>query len=104
MDLENFRIKLRSYRKEDIIITDHAEVRAILREIDLEEIRNNIINPDKLVYVEEQKADKLNEEKYGCYFAYSEKYCHKYVLVINRKVIIVTIIIINRDWQKAIKK
>jgi len=61
MNVEELKEKLRGYKKQDIIITDHTEVRAILREIDLEEVKNNIINPKKLVYIEEQKADKLNE-------------------------------------------
>ena len=46
---------------------------------------------------------KDNERKFECYFAYSKNYCHKYILVINGKIIIVTIIDINRDWQKMIK-
>ena len=47
---------------------------------------------------------KLNEEKYNCYFSYSNKLCHRYILTINSKIIIVTIIKINRDWQKIINK
>ena len=43
------------------------------------------------------------ESKYGCYFVYSKTHCHKYVLVLNRKTIIVTIISINRDWQRMLK-
>ena len=70
----------------------------------MEEVKNNIINPEKLVYIFKQKAKKSNEEKYECYFAYSGNYCHKYILTINSKVIIVTIININRNWQKMLKK
>jgi hypothetical protein len=33
-----------------------------------------------------------NEEKYDCYFAYSKQLAHRYILTINRKIIIVTII------------
>ncbi len=99
MDLDKFKEKLTRYNKKDIIFTSHAEIRALFRGIDLEEVRGNILNPDKLVAV------LMNEgkSKYGCYFAYSKTHCHKYVLVLNRKVIIVTIININRDWQKTLK-
>ena len=98
-DLDNFKKKLIRYSKEDIIFTSHAEVRALFRDIDLEEIRGNILNPDKLVAVLMDEG----KSKYGCYFAYSKNHCHKYVLVLNRKVIIVTVIDINRDWQKTLK-
>ncbi len=104
MELKELKEKLKRYKKEDIIITGHAELQAYVREIDLEEIKNNIINPDKLVYAEEQKTKKVDEEKYDCYFAYSENLCHRYILSINRKVIIVTIIKINRNWQKIIER
>jgi len=98
-DLDNFKEKLVRYSREDIIFTSHAEVRALFRGIDLEEVKGNILNPDKLVAVLMDEG----KSKYECYFAYSKNHCHKYVLVLNRKVIIVTVIDINRDWQKTLK-
>lgn len=103
MDLEELKKKLRTYKKQDIVITSHAEIQAIVRQIDLDEVKNNIVNPQKLVYAEEQESENSKEEKYNCYFAYSKTHCHRYILTLNRKVIIVTIININRDWQKMIK-
>ena len=102
MDIESFKQRLKSYKKEDIIFTSHAEIQALMRQIDLEEVKENIINPKNLVYVEEEPKNSKSE-KYGCYFAYEEYHCHKYVLTLNRKVIIVTIININRNWQKIIE-
>lgn len=102
--LDELKEKLRKYKKEDIFITPHAELQAYVREIDLEEVKNNIINPEKLVYAREEKANKPDEKKYDCYFSYSKKMYHRYVLTLNRKIIIVTIIKINRDWQKAIER
>ena len=104
MNLEELKEKLKKYQRKDIIITDHAEMQAIFREVELSEVKNNIINPDKLVYVEKQKAKNPNEEKYACYFAYSKNLCHEYVFTINGKIIIVTIIVINRNWQKIIER
>lgn len=103
MDINNFKEKLKGYNKQDIIITEHAKIRAFGRGINLEEVKDNIINPFRLVHFEEQKAKYKDEKKYACYFAYSRTYCHKYVLTLNRKVIIITIININRDWQKIIR-
>lgn len=103
MELENFKKKLQSYTKNDIIITDHAKVRAITRDIELKEVKENIINPERLVAIKEIPANNPSEGKFECYFAYTKYHCHKYILTINGKIIIVTIISINRDWQKMIK-
>jgi len=103
MNLEELKEKLRRYSKKDIIITNHADIRTFIREINLEEVKENITNPEKLVHAVQKKARKPNEEKYECYFAYSKTHAHKYVIIINRKVIIVTIININRDWQRGLK-
>ena len=102
MDLDQFKCKLKSYKKEDIVVTYHAELQAFIRQIDIDEVKKNIINPDKLVYVKQQESEKSNKEKYDCYFAYSKHLYHRYILTVNRKIIIVTIIKIDRDWQKAI--
>ena len=51
-------------KKKDIIITEHAEIQAYVREIELEEVKNNIVNPEKLVYASEQRAENPDEEKY----------------------------------------
>ncbi len=104
MNLEKLKEKFKTYKKEDIIFTDHAETQAIVRDIDLEEVKKNILNPVKLVYFEEQPALKKTEKKYNCYFGYSKKLCHRYALTINSKIIIVTIIKINRDWQRIIER
>lgn len=51
MDIDEFKNKLAEYDKKDIVITDHAELQATIRGIDIDEVKNNIINPEKLVYV-----------------------------------------------------
>ena len=102
MELAKLKEKLTKYKKSDIIITAHAELQAFVRDVDLEEVKENVINPIKLVYAKKQEAKCKDEEKYDCYFAYSKHLYHRYALTINAKIIIVTIIKINRDWQKAI--
>ena len=99
MDLKKFKEKLAQYSERDIIFTSHAEIRALFRNIDLDEVKNNILNPEKLAKV----IGDEGKRKYECYFAYSRTYCHKYVLALNSKVIIVTVININRDWQRMLK-
>ena len=102
MELKELKEKLKKYKKTEIIITDHAELQAFTRDVDLEEVKENVINPFRLVYIKRQDAKYKGEEKYDCYFAYSKHLYHRYALTINAKIIIVTIIKINRDWQKAI--
>ncbi len=55
--------KLRKYKKEDVIITTHAEAQAIFRNISVEEVKENIINPARLCYAIKQEARKPGEEK-----------------------------------------
>lgn len=102
MNIEEFKNRLKSYSNKDIIITEHADMQAFSRRIDLNEVKNNIINPEKLIYYKKQESENLNEEKYECFFQYQNNLYHKYVIVLNRKIIIVTIITINRRWQGAI--
>jgi hypothetical protein len=102
MEIETLKEIFGKYKKEEIFFTKHAELQAWIRGVDLEEVKKNIINPDKLVYAEEQESLKMGEKKYNCYFSYSKHLCHRYILTLNRNILIVTIIKINRDWQKAI--
>ena len=96
--------KLKKYKKEDIIITEHAYEQAIFRSINIDEIKENIINPKRLFYAIKQTAQKEGEEKYDCYFGYSKTQCHRYIIVINNKCIVCTVIKINRRWQHIVER
>ncbi len=96
--------KLTSYSKKDIIISKHAMIRIKQRQIDAEEIKENIINPKRLKYAIKQYSQSQGEEKYDCYFDYTKNLCHRYVIVIKNNIIVVTAIKINRKWQNIISK
>lgn len=96
--------KIKKYDKEDIVITKHAKEQAAVRQISLEEIRQNIIKPERLYFVELQQAKQANEEKYNCYFEYSDITCHRYILVVNANCVVCTVIKINRKWKEWVKK
>ncbi|RMF89995.1 MAG: DUF4258 domain-containing protein [Methanobacteriota archaeon] len=96
--------KLKGYRSEDLIFTSHAKIQAVVRGIDLREVKDNILNPRRLAFAEKQPAQREGEEKYDCYFAYSKTQAHRYILTLNKKVIIVTVIKINRRWQQRFEK
>lgn len=96
--------KTRKYAQNDIVITDHARLQATVRQIDLEEVKRNILNPVRLVFAEKQTAAGANEEKYNCYFKYSNTLAHRYVIVINAKAVVVTVIKIRKKWQRRMEK
>ncbi len=96
--------KLKKYRKDDIVFTEHAKIQAEIRGIDLEEVKKNVVNPRRLAFAENQPSRKPNEEKYNCYFVYSKTQAHRYILVLGNKVIILTVIKINRRWQYKVEK
>lgn len=104
MDLQELKNALSSYKKEEIIITTHAIQQAIFRNIDLEEIKENIINPIRLTQFKEQRSLNENEKKLDCYFVYSKTQCQRYVLVMKNKCIVCTVIKINRRWQHLFEK
>jgi hypothetical protein len=92
--------KLKRYKKEDIILTYHAKAQAIFRGISLDEITENIINPQRLYFARKEDG----EEKYDCYFGYSKTQCHRYILALEAKCVVCTVIKINRRWQRIAEK
>ena len=56
MNLDELKNKLIQYKKEDIIVNKHTRDQADVRKDDIEEVKENIVNPDKLVYFEQQQA------------------------------------------------
>ena len=96
--------KLAKFTKEDIVITYHAEEQAIFRGIKISEIKENIINPKRLTFARKQETEKKREEKFDCYFGYSKSQCQRYVLVINNKCVVCTVIKIKRRWQHKLEK
>jgi hypothetical protein len=101
MNNEVFKVKLllKAYSEKDIIFSTHAEIRCIQRNISKEEVIANILNPKRLTY-----AIESNINKFDCYFLYSNTQCHRYILSLQKKAIIVTVVKINRRWQRIIEK
>lgn len=96
--------KLKKYKKGDIIITYHAKFQAEFRQISVEEVKDNLINPKRLVSAVKEEAKHENEEKFDCLFDYGKNTAHRYIITINSRVIIVTVIKINRKWQYLVER
>lgn len=90
--------RLKSFKRTDVVITDHVRIRLVQRQIDETEVIENIINPKRLEYALREPSG-AHAEKYDCYFGYSKRQCHRYVIIIKKKIIVVTVIKINRQWQ-----
>ena len=88
----------------DVVISKHAMIRIKQRQMDVSEIKENIINPKRLRYAIKQSSSKKGGEKYDCYFDYSKNLCHRYVIVIRKNIILVTAIKINKRWQNIVSK
>jgi len=105
MNYKDYVVKrLKSFKREDVIISYHAMIRLAQRQISDEEIIENVINPKRLEYAIKEKSAAPDEEKFDCYFGYSKSRCHRYVLVIKDKIIIITAVKIDRRWQKIAEK
>ncbi len=96
--------KLKIYKKDDIKITAHALIRLAQRQIDKKEIIQNLINPTRLDYAIKEEANVPSEEKFDCYFGYSKTQCHRYVIILKENVVVVTVVKLNRRWQKIAEK
>jgi hypothetical protein len=96
--------KLKKYTKDDIIMSTHAIRQTMIRPVTIENIIENLLNPKRLSYALKEPAERRGEEKFACYFGYSRRLCHCYIIVINAKVLVVTSYIINRRWQKEVEK
>ncbi len=99
--IKEVKDKLSKYKTSEIIITDHAYSQAIFREISISEIRENIINPVRLIIVNKQQSKLLYEKKYDCYFKYADNEYHRYILAINSKCVVCTVIKFRRRINLA---
>lgn len=106
MDYKTYVITtLKKYDEEDIQIDPHAELRSRQRNIDLEEVKHNLLHPSKrLAFVNQLEPERDGLEKFKCYFSYSKTQCHVYIIKINKKLTVKTIIKINKKWQKRSEK
>ena len=96
--------KLRKFRREDIIISDHALGKAVVRSLNSDEIKENILNPVRLEYAIPQEAENAGEEKFDCFFSYGEMMCHRYIIAINHKCFVCTVMKIMRRWRNIAEK
>lgn len=107
MNYKDYLIRLlKKYKKdEDIEIDPHAELRAGQRNIGVEEVKYNLLNPSRRVsFVNRLDSEADGLEKFRCYFGYSKTQCQIYVIKTNEKLIVKTVVKLNKRWQKRAEK
>jgi len=100
---EYVKKRLKDFGEDEIYITEHAQIRMNQRQLNIDEVMENIINPKRLDYAIREIITQ-SYEKYDCYFGYSRTLCHRYVIRIKKNVVVITAIKINRRWQRLIEK
>ncbi len=95
--------RLHRFSRSSIVFSSHAKLRMQHRQINEEEVIENILNPKRLDYAIRQKTTSV-EERFDCYFGYSKTRCHRYIIALRNDIIIITVIKINKRWQKAAEK
>ena len=105
-DIAKVKEELSKYSKEQIIFNEpHVTKRCLLRDITKEEVLQNLLKPDKLVYVGEQESNYPNEKKYDLYFVFSNTRAYRFPVVLKEKSLyVITVIKINRRWQGIVSK
>lgn len=103
MDLERIKSKLKSYKENDIIFNEpHFTERLILREGSRKEVIKNLLDPEKLVHVEEEKPDK-----YKLYFKMSNTRTMILPIIFdkdNKKCLyMLTYIMRYRNWRNMVR-
>lgn len=88
---EEVKKLLARYSREQIIIGRHSQDRASARWITQEVIIENILNPDCLLYAREQKANGPYERKFECFFGRSTIPFHRYIIVLNKRVFVCSV-------------
>lgn len=88
--------KLRGLKREDIVVSEYAERRARFRQVDLEEVFDNLLNPVRLQWAEKQVID--NDERYDCYFVYKHRTLRCIVKLENDVKVRIINVIKPRKW------
>lgn len=106
-DIESIRKKLKSCTKNNIIYSRHFNNQIVLREGSKEQVADNLLNPDKLVYSYQEKGD--NDETIHClYFRLSNTRTLKLPVIFDRgnkkNLYIITCIMRHRFWQSMVRK
>lgn len=104
MELEEAKKRLKCYTKEQIVWSQHAEVRLLQRGITKEQVEQALLDSERLLEVIDQPS-RSGETKIKLVFDQSGARSLIVVSVFSEKVIkVVTVIMRYRKWYDRVKK
>ncbi len=103
MDIQEMKNKLRQYEEENLILSDHVILRCQQRGISIENLKEQILNPENLIGLIEQESRYLQEKKFKLVFDISKNKSFVIVITINKSINIVTALIRYRKWMKPME-
>lgn len=99
--LDYIKKELMKYRAHEIVIWSHAREQAAIRGIKIDEIIENILNPERLVHIIEQPAKYDHETKVECWFSGKDPPYDLYVVILAKKLFVCTVIRRERRWEES---
>lgn len=107
-DLEEIKSKLKTYTEKDLEFNEpHFTTTLLLREGNLEEVKRNLLNPEKLVYSYQERG-KYGDIIHCLHFEISNTRTMRIPVIFNRNgkksLYIITYIMRYRPWQSMVKK
>ena len=87
--------RLRLMKREEIEVSEYAKRRAAFRQIDLEDVYDNLLNPVRLQWVQRQEVN--GEERFNCYFVYKRR-ALRCVIKVEEEALRVINVIKQRKW------
>lgn len=97
--LGDVKEKLRSYKAEDIVFSQHAQSQIRLRQGTKQEVISNILSPAKLIYSFKEKEDS----KHTLHFQISNTRTMILPVIMNKSLYIITYIMRHRGiWRKML--
>ncbi|MDP6548093.1 MAG: hypothetical protein QF917_04015 [Candidatus Woesearchaeota archaeon] len=105
-DIIKVKEELKKYSENQIVFNEpHVTQRCLIRDISKEEVVQNLLKPDKLVYAGKQESKFPNEKKYDLYFVFSNTRAYRLPVILKEKSLyVITVIKINRRWQGMVDK
>ncbi|HII53238.1 hypothetical protein COT30_02700 [Candidatus Micrarchaeota archaeon CG08_land_8_20_14_0_20_49_17] len=98
VELTNF-VKILKSKERKIAYTKHAPKRAETRSMSLGIFESDIKNETPVAVVE-QKCESLGERKFDVYYRQASGLYHRYVIVLNETIRLITLMRISKDLQK----
>lgn len=106
MNGEGLIERLKGLKYYELIFTQHAELRLVMRQIDKGIVIAHLREPDSLKLVEKLPHRK-DDEKYKLWFVPFKRIAYIYVIVINhlqKRIVVKTVVKQRLDWQKRVEK